>query len=171
MHVWFLQNFDTNAEHVFTDESLALRTAEMMVGNRSAGGDREIRLYGPGDGTTSVMVRRFTREDAEAMGLDVPPANQRPRFSGKGPYLSFEACEAAIRAERINVMLDEGRQVIATTGPEDNEVEQEITEARPRGTTVEGKLADGEWVQIFGYKAGEKVQSQDCNAVSGVTPP
>lgn len=157
MYVWFLQNLDSGFERVFREERQARQAAEQMVGNRSAAdmGGGEGYLYGPGDGTTSVMVRRFTTEDATAMGLQIP---ERPRFSGKGPYLSFQACEAAMRAERINIMLDEGKRVVATTGPEDAEIKQEITEARPRSTDVEGKTLTGEWTQIFGYDGGDKVQ-------------
>lgn len=59
-----VRNLETGAEHWTTMEHLAMHMAEGMVGNRSVavldGG--AIMLYGPGDGSTSVMVRRFTRD-------------------------------------------------------------------------------------------------------------
>jgi hypothetical protein len=67
VNVWILQNLDTGAEQLFEAAGPAMRAAEAMVGNRSPavcdGG--AIVLYGPGDGSTSVMVRRFPRDLAE----------------------------------------------------------------------------------------------------------
>lgn len=69
-YVWVVQNLDWNAHKTFNTRDEAVREAERTVGNRSAanlGGAEEMTLYGPGDGTTSVMVRKFTREEAIAM--------------------------------------------------------------------------------------------------------
>ena len=79
MVYWLLQNLDTGAEHVFKDKHIALHNAEIMVGNRSAAEVPNMGaentpgyLYGPGDGTTSVMVRGFTESDILAMGYNLP---------------------------------------------------------------------------------------------------
>jgi hypothetical protein len=64
-HVWLLQITETNSELWFTAEHLAMHVAERMVGNRSVARLPDgMLLYGPGDGTTSVMIRRFRRSDA-----------------------------------------------------------------------------------------------------------
>jgi hypothetical protein len=77
-YIWLLQDPETNLELVFTAQHLAMhaaeKIAEKIVGNNSAAvldyGD--ILLYGPEDGTTQVMVRKFTRDDALSMGFDIP---------------------------------------------------------------------------------------------------
>jgi hypothetical protein len=73
-YVWLLQNLDTKAKLVFTAEHLAMHTAERMVGNRAVAlpGSGDTMLYGPGDGSTSVIIRRMTRELALRLDLDIP---------------------------------------------------------------------------------------------------
>ncbi len=74
-YIWLVQDLrrDPPTELCFSIEHMAIIAAEEMVGNRSAAMiDRgDILLYGPGDGTTEVMVRKFRREDAVKMGLDI----------------------------------------------------------------------------------------------------
>ncbi len=72
--VWLLTDMrsDKFVEHVFTAEHLAMHAAEKLVGNRAVAGDAEIMLYGPGDGTVSVMIRKLPRELAVEMDLCVP---------------------------------------------------------------------------------------------------
>jgi hypothetical protein len=70
-YVWILQDLDTGAEHWFYSEHIAMHNAERIVGNNAVGGDREFKLYGPGNGTTRVMVRKFTREEARMMWPDL----------------------------------------------------------------------------------------------------
>lgn len=80
MNVWVLQNFDTGVDQTFETADEAMRAAERMVGNRSAafadGG--QIVLYGRGDGTVSVMVRRFPRDLAERMWPNLFDPNAAP---------------------------------------------------------------------------------------------
>jgi hypothetical protein len=75
-YVWLLQDLRCApiVEHVFTAEHLAMHAAERIVGNRSVAriDHGDIMLWGPGDGTTQVMVRKFTREDALMMDLFIP---------------------------------------------------------------------------------------------------
>ena len=76
--LWLLQDLDRGSDHVFTAEHLALHAAEKIVGNPNGafvGGSEQMTLYGPGDGTTRIMVRRFTRDELLAMGIDCPPAD------------------------------------------------------------------------------------------------
>ncbi len=74
-YVWILDDMrkDTFVTHVFTAEHLAMHAAEQMVGNRVyAKPDDEFLLYGPGDGTVSVMIRKWPRELALQCGFDLP---------------------------------------------------------------------------------------------------
>lgn len=71
-HYWLLQDLDTKSELVFTDEHLAMHAAEKIVGNRSFAKMPDGYFYGPGDGTTRIMVRRFTRELILAFGHNLP---------------------------------------------------------------------------------------------------
>ncbi len=75
MYLWLLRNFDTSSLHLFTAEHLAMHAAEKRVGNRSVilSGNGAL-LYGPGDGTVSIMIERITRENAIMLNLDgIPP--------------------------------------------------------------------------------------------------
>lgn len=75
-YVWVLQQIETGGELCFTSEHLAMQAAERLVGNRAVnfvGGTERMMLYGPGDGTTSIMIRRFTRGEAVGMDFPVPP--------------------------------------------------------------------------------------------------
>lgn len=69
--VWVLQDLDTGAELAFTAQHLAMHAAEKIVGNRAVSGTGDILLYGPGNGTTRVMVRRFTRDEVRRMWPDI----------------------------------------------------------------------------------------------------
>lgn len=69
--VWILQNLDNGAELAFNAEHLAMHAAEKMVGNRSVADCGDILMYGRGDGTTSVMIRRFTRDEAAMIFPDL----------------------------------------------------------------------------------------------------
>ena len=71
MPVWILQNLDNGATLAFDAEHLAMHAAEKMVGNRAVGGVGDTMVYGPGDGTTTVMIRRMTREQAAMFFPDV----------------------------------------------------------------------------------------------------
>lgn len=72
-HVWYMQDLETGGEACFNDLHMAMHAAEGIVGNRSfAKPDQDILLYGPGDGSTRVMIRKFRRSEAVAMDLDVP---------------------------------------------------------------------------------------------------
>lgn len=65
------QDIDDAKPEEFTSEKAAIDAAAAIVGNRSvarAGGD-EILLLGPGDGTTSVLIRAYTREFALRFGM------------------------------------------------------------------------------------------------------
>jgi hypothetical protein len=76
-YVWVLQNLETGGDACFTAEHLAMHAAEGIVGNRAVafvGGEERMMIYGRGDGTTSVMIRRFSREEAVQMDFPVPPA-------------------------------------------------------------------------------------------------
>ncbi len=77
MFVWILQNLNTSAIHILTAEHLAMSMAERMVGNRAVARSGEILLYGPGDGTANVMIRRMTRQDAAKF---FPDENMPPMF-------------------------------------------------------------------------------------------
>lgn len=61
--VWVTMNLDDGGRIAYAGPSqqVACRVAEALVGNRSAAVAGEIVLYGPGDGTTSVMVRQLPR--------------------------------------------------------------------------------------------------------------
>lgn len=74
---WLLQDFDAGDGHglVFTAEHLAMHAAEKIVGNRSpafVGGSEGMLLYGPGDGTTRVMIRAFDGSMIQKMGFNLP---------------------------------------------------------------------------------------------------
>lgn len=60
--IWYVNDMEGSGT-AHECERCACRRAEGIVGNkavaRAAGG--EIRLYGPGDGTTRVMVRELPR--------------------------------------------------------------------------------------------------------------
>ena len=73
-YLWSLRNFDTGANLCFGAEHLAMQAAEEMVGNNAVARVGNVLLYGPGDGTTSVMIERITRDVALKLGLDgIPP--------------------------------------------------------------------------------------------------
>lgn len=79
--LWLVQDFDSNSNNVFTELHLALHAAERIVGNRAVSvspgmgaNNTPGYLYGPGDGTTRVMVRAFTRDMLLMMDIPVLPA-------------------------------------------------------------------------------------------------
>ncbi len=74
MYVWILQDLDTEAEFAFNAQHMAMRHAEGIVGNRAVSGpigSDMAMLYGPGDGATRVMIRRFPRDLALRMFPDL----------------------------------------------------------------------------------------------------
>lgn len=84
----------------------------------------------------------------------------RKRFAGKGPYLSLEQCQNAIRAERINVMLDAGKRVFGDDGPEVKGTEYELEEAiKPLDNGILCRTKCSKEVTIFGYDASDKRQA------------
>lgn len=89
----------------------------------------------------------------------------RKRFAGAtGPlagfYTSFEQCENAMRAERINRMLDEGKRVFGDDGPDAPGNWHEIDEAlTPHGNGITVRTKAGKLVKIFAYDASDARQS------------
>lgn len=72
-HSWLLQDLEIeNHGLVFSEEHLAMHAAEKIVGNRAAARAGDGYLYGPGDGTTRVMVRQLPNKFITAMGFDIP---------------------------------------------------------------------------------------------------
>jgi hypothetical protein len=58
--------FDTNTEATFPDKASALKAAQDYVGNNRPTKpfpNEETYLYGPGDGTCTLMIRRTLDED------------------------------------------------------------------------------------------------------------
>ncbi len=92
----------------------------------------------------------------------------RRRFSGKaadhpgtmfGFWTSFEQCENAMRAERINIMRDEGKRVFGDDGPNAPGNWHEIDEAiTPHGNGIDVRTIDGKTVRIYAYDASEARQ-------------
>jgi len=77
----------------------------------------------------------------------------RKTFSGKGPYFYFEQVQNAIRAERINYMLDSGLRVFGDDGPDEPGVWHEIDEAiYPHANGIDVRTKDGKTVRIYAYK-------------------
>lgn len=60
-HVWIVQNLDRGTEAAYPTKAAALDAAARIVGNRSFAPWPDGYFAGPGDGTTSVMIRRFAR--------------------------------------------------------------------------------------------------------------
>ena len=75
-YAWLLQDLNAGPNHglAFTEEHLAMDAAERIVGNKSAAHMPDGWLYGPGDGTTRVMVRQLPIDWIQRMGIDVPLA-------------------------------------------------------------------------------------------------
>ena len=75
-YAWLLQDLDVGPDHglVFTEEHLAMQAAEKIVGNRSPALWADGYLYGPGDGTTRVMLRHLPKTLIQQMGYDIPLA-------------------------------------------------------------------------------------------------
>lgn len=90
----------------------------------------------------------------------------RKRFSGAtGPaygfYTSFEACQNAMRAEKINLMLDEGRRVFGDIGEDEPGEEFELDEAlEPHGNGITCRTKCGKTVRIYSYDASDKRQTK-----------
>src|SRR5262245_8744151 len=61
--VWVTMNLDDGNRIAYAGpyRLVACRVAAALVGNSSGTNTGEIVLYGPGDGTTSVMVRQIPR--------------------------------------------------------------------------------------------------------------
>jgi hypothetical protein len=81
----------------------------------------------------------------------------RRRFSlgnrpGQMPYTSFEQCRNAMRAEQINVALDEGKRVFGDDGPDAEGTWYEIDEAvEPHGNGITARTKCGKYVKIYSY--------------------
>jgi len=74
--------------------------------------------------------------------------------SGRGPYLYFEQAENAIRAQRINEMLDAGTRVFGDDGPDAPGQWFEIEEAvNPKANGIECRTKCGKTVTIYAYDA------------------
>jgi hypothetical protein len=85
----------------------------------------------------------------------------RKTFSGKGPYFYFEQAENAMRAERINKMLDSGLRVFGDDGPDKPGNWHEIEEAiEPHSNGISVKTKSGTIVKIFAYDASEARQGE-----------
>ncbi len=77
---WLVQDLEIKGHGLtFKDKHMALHAAEKIVGNRSVAevpamgaASTPGYLYGPGDGSTRVMVRCFTRDDLLHMDLPIP---------------------------------------------------------------------------------------------------
>jgi hypothetical protein len=69
---WLMRDFDTQSLHVFSAEHLAMHAAERLVGNRAVGIGNKVLLYGPGDGSTRIMIEPITRRDAINLDLPIP---------------------------------------------------------------------------------------------------
>lgn len=89
----------------------------------------------------------------------------RRRFSGCGPYLTFEQCENAMRAERINTALDDGKRVFGDDGPNVPGTEYEIEEAlTPHANGISVKTKCGKVVTIYSMDMGDARQ-QNTGAI------
>lgn len=60
-YLWVTMNLDDNNRIAYAGPSraIACRVAAALVGNNSPADTGEIVLYGPGDGSTAVMVRQL----------------------------------------------------------------------------------------------------------------
>ena len=90
----------------------------------------------------------------------------RKRFdmgSGNTPAIgwgSFEGCQNAIRAQRINEMLDAGTRVFGDDGPDGPGAWHEIDEAiYPFGNGIDVRTKAGKTVRIYAYDASDKRQN------------
>jgi hypothetical protein len=72
MPVYVLQNLLNSAVLIYNELHLAMDAAERMVKNRSVNDLGDTLLWGPGDGSTTVMVRRMSRDDAEQFDVPMP---------------------------------------------------------------------------------------------------
>lgn len=80
----------------------------------------------------------------------------RRRFSMGGPYFSFEQTENAMRAERINKLLDEGIRVLGDDGPDSEGTWHEIEEAViPYGNGIDVRTKAGKIVRIYSMDASD----------------
>jgi hypothetical protein len=76
--------------------------------------------------------------------------------SGRGPFTTFEQCQNAIRAQRINEFLDAGHRVFGDDGPDKEGVWHEIDEAvRPHANGIECRTKAGAVVRIYSYDASD----------------
>ena len=76
----------------------------------------------------------------------------RRRFDGN-TYFSFEQTENAIRATRINELLDAGKAVVGDDGPDSPGKEHELDEAiQPHANGIDCRTKAGEVVRIFAYE-------------------
>lgn len=83
----------------------------------------------------------------------------RQRFSGK-TYLEFHQAENAMRCERINEALDEGKRVFGDPVADPPTPEQEWAEVdeavQPRSHGLAVRLKDGKVVTIYAYRIEDK---------------
>ncbi len=75
-HYWILQDLDgdTAAQEgrAFLQLQPAYDAAAAIVGNRSAAPFSDGYLFGPGDGTTRVMLRKIPADMAQHWGIPLP---------------------------------------------------------------------------------------------------
>ena len=82
---------------------------------------------------------------------------KRQTFSGKGPCLSFEQCQNAMRAENINKELDQGRRVFGDDGPDVEGTWYEIDEAlEPHGNGITVRTTTGKLMRIYSRDSSDK---------------
>ncbi len=95
-----------------------------------------------------------------------PKKRVRKTFSGsKGPvlgfYTSLQMTQNAMRAERINKMLDEGLRVFGDDGQNAPGKWHELDEAlTPQDYGIDCRTKDGKTVRIYGYDGSEKRQKE-----------
>ena len=99
--------------------------------------------------------------DKAAEMFPLQPHGFRRTFAGKGPYFSFEQTQNAIRAEKINYNLDQGRRVFGDDGPETKGTEYEIAEAvEPMGNGIGVITKCGKYVTIYAHDMSDAVQKR-----------
>jgi hypothetical protein len=70
--IWFLQDLDMGRERWYVDAVEAYEAACRIVDNRSSTPFVDGWLFGPGDGSTRVMLRKFPIDLARHMGWKEP---------------------------------------------------------------------------------------------------
>lgn len=80
-------------------------------------------------------------------------------FDGR-TYFTFQQCENAMRAQRINAMLDAGTRVWGDDGPDEKGTEYELDEApEPHSHGITCRTKCGRNIKIFAYDASDSRQT------------